>query len=104
MLSPSLIITIICIATFNLFHIPVPLSCPYLNKVTGFRLNEKFLTFLPRPIVGRDSSFNLENRYGAGRSEDRIPVGARFSATSRPVLGPTQPPIRVQWVPVISPG
>ena len=32
----------------------------------------------------------------AGWSWDRIPVVARFSAPSRPALGPTQPPI--QWV------
>jgi len=29
--------------------------------------------------------------------QDRIPVGAKFSAPARSVLGPTQPPI--QWVP-----
>jgi hypothetical protein len=38
----------------------------------------------------------------AGRSEDRIPVRRDFSHTSRPPLGPTQPP--VQWKPGFSHG
>ena len=38
----------------------------------------------------------------AGRSGDRIPVGARLSAPVHTYPGPTQPPI--QWVPGLSPG
>jgi hypothetical protein len=32
-------------------------------------------------ISSRDSSVGIATRYGLGRSGDRIPVGARFSAT-----------------------
>ena len=38
----------------------------------------------------------------AGRSGDRIPVGARFSAPVQTGPGPTLPPI--QWVPGLSQG
>jgi hypothetical protein len=50
--------------------------------------------------VGIATGYELDDR-GVGF---RIPVAARiFSTSSRPVLGPTQPPI--QWVPgALSPG
>jgi hypothetical protein len=44
-------------------------------------------------IAGRDSCQYSES-LRAGRSGDRIPVGARFSHRSRPSLGSTQPPIQ----------
>jgi len=33
--------------------------------------------------MGRETSVGIATRYGAGRSGDRIPVGARFSASVR---------------------
>ena len=46
-----------------------------------------------RQEVGRDSAVGIATRYGSG---NRIQVGQDFPHPSRPVLGPTQPP--VQWV------
>jgi len=54
-----------------------------------------FFTIVPlynRPGYLRSYSDSLR----AGRSGDRIPEGARFSATVQNVRGTTQPPI--QWV------
>jgi hypothetical protein len=57
-------------------------------------------------LVSRDSAVGIVTGYwlddrGVGV---RVPVGSRiFSTSSRPALGPTQPPI--QWVPgALSPG
>jgi hypothetical protein len=51
-------------------------------------------------VVGIATGYGLDDR-GVGY---RVPVESRiFSASSRPALGPTQPPI--QWVPgALSPG
>jgi hypothetical protein len=51
-------------------------------------------------IRSRDSSVGIATGYGLDDREFwiRVPVGSRiFSTSSRPALGPTQPPI--QWVP-----
>jgi len=49
------------------------------------------------------SSVGVVAGYGAGRSGDRISVGARFSTPVQTGPGePTQPP--VQWVPGLSRG
>ena len=46
---------------------------------------------------GRDSSVGIATRYGVDGPEFETRWGRAFSHSSRPVLGPTQPPI--QWVP-----
>jgi hypothetical protein len=51
----------------------------------------------------RDSEVGITTGYGLGDRGVgvRVPVGSRnFSTSSRPALGPTQPPI--QWVPAAS--
>jgi hypothetical protein len=53
-------------------------------------------------FLGRDSSVTTATRYGAVRSGDQIPVGARSYAPVQKALVSTQPPI--QWVPGLFPG
>jgi hypothetical protein len=62
-------------------------------------LEIKSETFLPQR--SRDSVVGIATGYGL---EVRVPVGSRiFPTSSRPALGPIQPPI--QWVPrALSPG
>ena len=52
--------------------------------------------------MGRDSSVNIETRYGLDDPGIESRWGLDFRHPSRPVVGPTQPP--VQWVPGLSPG
>jgi hypothetical protein len=43
----------------------------------------------------RDSSDAIAT--GCGLDEFRVPVGSRIFTSSRPVLGPTQPPLHWYW-------
>ena len=52
--------------------------------------------------VGRDSSVGIATRYGLDDPGIESRWGRDFPHPSRPVLGPTQPP--VQWVPGLSRG
>ena len=52
--------------------------------------------------MGRDSSVGIATRYGPGGPGIESRWSGAFSHLSRPVLGPTQPPI--QWVPGLSRG
>ena len=52
-------------------------------------------------IVGRDSSVGIATRYGLDGPEIEFRWGRDFPHTSRPALGPIQPPIL--WVPGLSP-
>jgi hypothetical protein len=61
------------------------------------------LIFVPRVALGgRDSSVGIATRYGLDGPGIESRWGRDFSHTSRPTLGPTQPPI--QWVPGLSRG
>ena len=53
-------------------------------------------------IVGRDSSVGIATPYGLYGPGIKSWWGRDFPHLSRPVVGPTQPP--VQWVPVSFPG
>jgi hypothetical protein len=58
-----------------------------------------------RGVLSRDSSVGIVTRIRDGRSGFRILAMAKYfflSKTSRPAVGPTQPPTK--WVPGIFPG
>jgi hypothetical protein len=61
-------------------------KCLLFRQITSFKI--------ARIIIGQFRRYRDSLR--AGRSRARIPVGARYSATSRPALEPTKPP--VQWL------
>jgi hypothetical protein len=60
------------------------------------------LMFVLCIIVGRDSSVGITTGYGLVGTGIESRWGRDFSHTSRPALGPTQPPI--QWVSGLSRG
>ena len=53
-------------------------------------------------VVGRDSAVGIATRYGLYGPGIEFQWGRDFPHSSRPALGPTQPP--VQWVPGLSRG
>jgi len=53
-------------------------------------------------MVGRDSSVNIATRYGLDGPGIEYRWGRDLPPSSRPDLGPTQPPI--QWSPGLSRG
>ena len=63
-------------------------------------VSTEFLEF--RLKKGRDSSVSIANHYGLDGPGIEFRWGRDFPHPSRPVLGPTQPP--VQWVLVLLPG
>jgi hypothetical protein len=62
----------------------------------------KILLLLPFSRWGRDSAVGIATRYGLDDPGIESRWGRDFSQPSRPVLGPTQPPIK--WVPGLFPG
>jgi hypothetical protein len=80
---------------FNVSH-PSTLSSPKCSLIFSFLFPEnKFLYGLE--IVRHDSSVGIATRYGLDGPGIECRRGLDFPHPSRPVLGPTQPPI--QWVP-----
>jgi hypothetical protein len=57
----------------------------------------RYITFLIRLVVGRDSSVGIATRYGLDGPEIESRWRQDFPHPSRPALGPIQPPI--QWIP-----
>jgi hypothetical protein len=61
----------------------------------------QYFCFLLTYNVGRDSSVGIATRYELDGPGIEFRWGRDFLQPSRPVLGPTQPPI--QWVPGLFP-
>ena len=78
-----------------------------ISPVSSVSTHQRFMFIFillctTRITAGRDSSVGISDPLWAGRSGDRIPVGARFSA---PVHnGPGAHPGPIQWVQGPSPG
>jgi len=63
----------------------------------------KYMNLLLSPIKGGpDSSVGIATGYGLDGPGIESRWGRDFPHLSRPTLGPTQPPVRVQWVPGLS--
>ena len=74
-----------------------------ISSERGPMSSNKFIhTYTYITGVGRDSSVGIATRYGLDGPGIESRWGRDFSHTSRPALGPTQPPI--QWVPGLSRG
>jgi hypothetical protein len=110
------------------FHLFTPLFIqPHIQKSNGrnmvhIRATEKYLNvcdntnkytwikyvwscYLPTCLyrfVGRDSSVDIATGYGLDGPGIESRWGRDFLHTSRPALGPTQPPVK--WVPSLSRG
>jgi len=78
-------------------------SFPGVSHVESRDLKHNgFLLFRFCLSVGRDSSVGIATRYGLNGQGIESWWGRDFPHASRPVLGPTQPPI--QWLPGLSRG
>jgi hypothetical protein len=74
-----------------------------LTKVTSITYsNTRWVVYITWENAGRNSAFGIANRYGLDSQGIKCRWGRDFPQLSRPVLGPTQPPM--QWVPGLSGG
>jgi hypothetical protein len=73
-----------------------------VNFGQKWRKNYMTINYVLLSPTGRDSSVGIATGYGLDGPEIESRLGRDFTLTSRPALGPIQPP--VQWTPGLSPG